>query len=198
MKKPLKKILQENMRRFKTKNLNEQKGFLQTARPNSDSGWEKIFNNFSAFMSDGNQRSNQIFGWWLETYASMGEQLSFYAQQIKSGHQPEEFKQDIAKIMSATAECIKKFQNVGSDIYKQFVEEDNEYIIDSIKDDLIGELNDLLFKPNKYNLYQIGEQLQDIADDYVFRSETLLNLSWDFAHDSYNPTDTNINKYSQN
>lgn len=198
MKKSLKQTLKENMRRFGTKNLQELGGTLQQANSSGEGDWETTFNQFSEFMNDGNQRSNQILGWWLESYSAMADRLAFIAEQIKGGHQIAEYQPDILKIIAATSECIKKFQTVTPDIYKEFMDEENDYLIEMINDDLIGELKDLLKVPNKLKSYQIGETLETIADGYQEMSESLLHVSWDLAHDSTDPDDTNINKYSQN
>ena len=198
MKKSLKQTLKENMRRFGTKNLQELGGTLQQADASGEGNWETIVNRLSYYMNDGNQRSNQIFGWWLEAYSAMADRLAYMAEQIKKGHQIAEYQPDILKIIAATSECIKKFQTVTPDIYKEFIAEENDYLIEMINDDLIGELKDLLKVPNKLKSYEIGETLETIANNYQEMSESLLHVSWDLAHDSTDPDDTNINKYSQN
>jgi hypothetical protein len=196
--KNLKKLLKENMRRFKTKNLNESGGSLQQASPDPDADWEGVFNSFSEFMGDHNQRSNQILGWWLEVYSAMADTLAYYAEQLMDGQSITQYQPDILKIIDATDKCIHKFQTVTPDIYKAFLEEDCEYMIRDIRDDLIGELKDLLRKSNKLKSYALGEKLEPIADAYQEMSEEILHVSWDLAHDSENPDNSNINKYSQN
>jgi hypothetical protein len=196
----LKNLLKKNMRRFKTKNLSETgRGVLQTATPNKDSGWESMFNDFASFMGDQNSKSNQIFGWWLEVYAAMGEQLAFYAEQLKEGRPINEFQQDILKIADASITCIKKFQTTTSDLWNAFQDDGYDYIVDDIKDDLVGELKDLIKTSSKFKPYKLGERLAELADDYQTMSEQLLEFSWDYATDSEaDDNSDNVNVYSQN
>jgi len=193
----LRKLLQENMRRFKTKNLNEQT--LQQATPNENSGWEQMFNNLSSFMNDKNSASNQIFGWWLEVYSSMGEQLAFIAQQLNLGHQFAEFKPEILKIAKATGECVSKFRTINPALYDAMIKDDYAYVFRNINDDLIGELHDLVLTAKKLSSSELSHTVADIANAYQFRSESILHISWDYAVDSTKSDNTdNINKYSQN
>lgn len=196
MKKSLKQILRENMYRFGTKNLNEQAGMstLQSASADEHSDWEGIFNNFQTWMNDNGSQSNKLFGWWLETYAAMGSKLAFYAERLKAGSSLSEFQQDILKIAAASMECIKKFQTTNSQLWAEFEDEGNDYIISDIKDDLVGELKDLLKSAPKLDSGKIAEKLRGIAHNYQMMSEQLLEISWDFSGDDSD----NVNIYSQN
>lgn len=194
-----KNLLAENMRRFKTKNLNEAMGSLQTSVPNENSEWERIFNKLSSFMTDKNSGSNQLFGWWLEVYAAMADQLAFYAQQLNLGYNIEQFKPEILKIAKATGDCMTKFQNLSPQLYARLIKDNYGYVFRKIKDDQIGELHDLIRDAKKLSSADLSHTLMDIADVYQFRSENILNLSWDYAVDSTNSDNSdNINMYSQN
>jgi hypothetical protein len=195
----LRKLLQENMRRFRTKNLSEAMGSLQTASPNENSGWEREFNSFSSQLRNNPQSSNILFGWWLEVYSAMADQLAFYAQQLNLGYKIEQFKPEILKIAKATGDCMNKFQTINPQLYKRLVNDDYGYVFRKIKDDQIGELHDLLKDAKKLSPSELSRTLKDIADVYQFRSENILNMSWDYAIDSdLLDNSDNINIYSKN
>lgn len=195
----LRKLLRENMRRFRTKNLNEAGGSLQQSKPDENSGWQRLFNSFSSMMSSNPQSSNNLFGWWLEVYSSMADQLAFYAQQLNLGYNIKQFEPEILKIAKATGDCMTKFQNINPQLYDRLVKDGYEYVFRRIKDDQIGELHDLLKDVKNLNSAAASRTLKDIADEYQFRSENILNLSWDYAVDSTNSDNSdNINIYSQN
>jgi len=195
----LRKLLRENMRRFRTKNLNEQMGSLQQSSPNGNSGWEQQFNSFASQMRNNPQSSNSLFGWWLEVYSAMADQLAFYAQKLNHGYQIEEFKPEILKIAKATGDCMTKFRTINPPLYDRLVKDDWGFVFRNIKDDLIDELQDLVLNAKKLNSSELSHTLKDIADAYQFRSENLLNISWDYAIDSSRPDNSdNINIYSKN
>jgi len=195
----LRKLLRENMRRFRTKNLSEAMGSLQQSSPNENSGWERQFNSFSSQMSSNPQSSNNLFGWWLEVYSSMADQLAFYAQKLNHGYKIEEFKSEILKIAKATGDCMNKFRTINPQLYDRLVKDDYGFVFRNIKDDLIDELQDLVLNAKKLNSSQLSHTLEHIADAYQFRSESILNMSWDYAIDSSRPDNSdNINIYSQN
>jgi len=166
------------MRRFRTKNLNEETVFKKASEEN-DGNWEEIFND----MKPTDITINELFGWWLEVYSAIASKLLGYSKQINLGRKLNEFDSDIRKIISATKTCMDKIAILSPGVFAK-MKKDEAFLLNDIKDDLIEELKELL---NKQSMQQessdITEKLQQIADDYQRISEYLLEISWDYVED---------------
>jgi hypothetical protein len=171
-------ILSENMRRFRTKNLNEETIFKKASEEN-DGNWEEIFND----MKPSDISVNELFGWWLEVYSAIASKLLNYSKQINLGHKLNEFESDIQKIISATKTCVDKISMLHPNVYAK-MRKNEAFLLNDIKDELIEELRELFRKKSMdQQSNDISEKLESIADNYQRISEDLLELSWDYTDD---------------
>jgi hypothetical protein len=186
----LKDLLAENMRRFKTKNLNEDNTIFQKASPNENSNWKEVFRD----MKPTDITVNELFGWWLEVYSAIADKLLYYSEQLDRGNKITQYSNDILEMIGATKTCIDKISMLHPEVYAK-MRKDESILLNDIKDDLIEELRELLKNPQMYESNDIAEKLSNISNDYQRISNSLLELSWDYTDDEdesgYNPTDFN-------
>lgn len=186
MKRNFYKMLQENMRRFRTKNLQELDN-LQTANSDSDGDWMATFRDFPSTTD-----ATELIVWWSDVAAEMGSAVKSIAEQVEQGNTLADIRSELVNIMNHTTKCRDKIQIISPKVYNQI--KDDIVILDMIKDDLVEEIKKLTTGTRFDEANSIVDQLEKIANSYVMVSEYLLEQSWDASDSDEEQIDTQYEK----
>ena len=180
------KILQENMRRFRTKNLTELDN-LQTANSDPNADWQSTFRDFPRTTD-----ATDLIMWWSDVAADMGSAVKLMAEKVEQGNTLADIRSELVNIMNHTTKCRDKIQMISPKVYNQI--KDDVVILDMIKDDLVEEIKKLTTGTRFDEANSIVDQLEKIANSYVMVSEYLLEQSWDASDSDEEQIDTQYEK----
>ena len=169
MKKPLKQILRENMRRFGTKNLNEDDdmyrgggGSLQQPGMDSTPSWKEGYR-------DWKPKPNTIdgySGWLVECQATIASRLNYMSTHIDK---IDSFLPEIAEIIKATQTMLDTIK-VKFPIYYASLNR-SEYSVVAAHKNTKAQLDAVLQNPQSG---QTADNLRDAANLYAIYSEEAL------------------------
>lgn len=179
------RILQENMRRFKTKNLNETYD-IHSANLEHGDNWSQTFMDFPRTTD-----AVDLINWWSDVFADMGPAVLKIAKQIEMGDQLANYKSELTSIMNHTNKCTDKIKLIAPNVYNQI--KDDVILLDMIKDDLVEEIKKLVSGTRFDEVASITAQLEKIANSYTRVSNWMLEQSWDSAESEYERIDTKHN-----
>jgi len=186
MKRKLYRSLQENMRRFRTKNLTELDN-LQVANSDASGDWQSTFQDFPSTAD-----ATDLIMWRSDVAADMGSAVKSIAEKIEKGDTLANHRSELVNITNHTNKCRDKIQLISPKVYHQI--KDDIVILDMIKDDLVEEIKQLT-TGNKFNeANSIVDQLEKIANSYVMVSGYLLEQSWDASASDEEQVDTQYEK----
>jgi hypothetical protein len=171
MKKPLKQILKENMRRFGTKNLNEDDnddlfryggGSLQQPGMDSTAAWKE---GYKKYKPSGNGIDGYS-GWLVECQAAIASRLNYMATQIDK---IDSFLPEIAEMIKATQTMLDTIK-VKFPVYYASLNR-YEYAVVEAHKNTKAQLEAVLKNPQSD---RTADNLRDAASLYAIYSEESL------------------------
>lgn len=179
-KRDFRKLLAENMRRFRTKNLNEQGGSLQQARNDEPTkSWKVSYNRPIMWPNVGG-----VTMWWQDFFDAIANHLAYYAEQIKRNSASfNDYATDIKEMYAAVKQSFSKAA-VAFPWFNNIVRTKEKWLIEKINDDVLEELKQLLQNHKTYPIDVTIKNMQTLANKCQDVSEDMLHLGWDYGWQS--------------
>jgi len=172
------KLLAENMRRFRTKNLYESGGSLQQASTDEPKygHWTTYYNYPIRKPSVGG-----VTMWWQDVFASIARHLGYYSQQIKQGTPFSEYASDIVDMYKAIKNSYSKVAVAFPWFNDEIIRGKQKWLIEKINDDILEEIKQLLQNQKTYPVDVTSKNMLTIANSCQDVSEDILHLGWDYG-----------------
>ena len=182
-KRNFRKLLAENMRRFRTKNLNELGGgggSLQQARNDKPNyHWTRYYNFPIRTPSVGG-----VTMWWQDVFDSISNHLAYYAEQIKGDSASfNDYATDIKEMYAAVKQSFSKAA-VAFPWFNNIVRTKEKWLIEKINDDVLEELKQLLQNHKTYPIDVTIKNMQTLANKCQEVTEDMVHLGWDYGWQS--------------